>query len=112
MPEISPSATWIPTPVRKPISTVRERKSAMNPRPISLAKMRKPAAMKASTAASATYSSEPVAASPNSPAARIAAVAESAPTTRCREEPNSANRAIGIRIVYRPVITGVPEILV
>ena len=29
----------------------------------------------------------------------MAAVAESAPTTRCREEPNSANRAIGIRMV-------------
>jgi hypothetical protein len=42
----------------------------------------------------------------------IAAVAESAPTTRCRDDPNSEKAAIGIRIVYRPVITGIPAILV
>ena len=40
----------------------------------------------------------------------IAAVAESAPTTRCREDPSRANTAIGMRIVYRPVITGIPAI--
>ena len=33
------------------------------------------------------------------PANMIAAVAESAPTTRCFDEPNSANAAIGMRIV-------------
>ena len=33
------------------------------------------------------------------PAYMIAAVAESAPTTRCLEEPSSAKAAIGIRIV-------------
>ena len=33
------------------------------------------------------------------PAYMIAAVAESAPTTRCFEEPSSAKAAIGIRIV-------------
>ena len=42
-----------------------------------------PAAMSASSPASATYWSEPVAARPASPAAMTAAVAESAPTTRC-----------------------------
>ena len=31
-PENWPQATWMPTPVRKPISTVRERKSARKPR--------------------------------------------------------------------------------
>ena len=36
---------------------------------------------------------------PASPAAMIAALAESAPTTRCRDDPSSANTAIGIRIV-------------
>ena len=46
------------------------------------------------------------------PANRIAAVAESPPTTRCRDEPNSAKARIGIRIVYSPVITGVPAIFV
>jgi hypothetical protein len=40
----------------------------------------------------------------------IAAVAESAPTTRWREEPSSAKIAIGINIVYRPVTTGMPAI--
>ena len=63
------------------------------------ARIRNPAAMNASTAASATYSSEPTEAMPTRPAARMAAVAESAPTTRCREEPKSANRAMGIRMV-------------
>ena len=47
---------------------------------------------------------------PASPAAMIAAVAESAPTTRCRDEPSTAKIAIGTRIVYRPVITGIPAI--
>jgi hypothetical protein len=42
----------------------------------------------------------------------MAAVAESATTTRCREEPNRANSAVGISMVWRPVITGVPEIFV
>ena len=42
------------------------------------------------------------------PAYMIAAVAESPPTTRCRDEPKSANATIGIRIVYSPVITGMP----
>ena len=46
------------------------------------------------------------------PAYMIAAVAESAPTTRCLDEPSSAKAAIGIRIVYRPVITGMPAIFV
>jgi hypothetical protein len=44
------------------------------------------------------------------PAAMIAAEAESAPTTRCRDEPSTAKTAIGIRIVYSPVITGMPAI--
>ena len=37
--------------------------------------------------------------SPAMPAYMIAAVAESPPTTRCLDEPKSANAAIGIRIV-------------
>ena len=46
------------------------------------------------------------------PANMIAAVAESPPTTRWRDEPTRAKASIGIRIVYRPVITGVPAIFV
>ena len=42
----------------------------------------------------------------------IAAVAESAPTTRCRDDPRIAKKRIGRRIVYRPVMTGMPAIFV
>jgi hypothetical protein len=49
-------------------------------------------------------------ASAATPAAVIAAVAESAPTTRCREEPTTAKTASGSRIVYSPVTTGIPAI--
>ena len=42
----------------------------------------------------------------------IAAVAESAPTTRWRDEPRMAKAMIGRRIVYRPVMTGMPAIFV
>jgi hypothetical protein len=49
---------------------------------------------------------------PAIPANMIAAVAESAPTTRCRDDPNRAKARIGSRMVYRPVMTGIPAILV
>jgi hypothetical protein len=45
-------------------------------------------------------------------AATMAAVAESALTTRWREEPKRANTSTGKNIVYSPVITGVPMIFV
>ena len=66
--------------------------------------------IRASIPASETYSGVATAAMPASPAAMIAAVAESAPTTRCRELPSSAKTAIGTRIVYSPVMTGIPAI--
>ena len=40
----------------------------------------------------------------------MAAVAESAPTTRWRDEPRMAKTAIGNSSVYRPVTTGIPAI--
>jgi hypothetical protein len=40
----------------------------------------------------------------------MAAVAESAPTIKCREEPRTAKAAIGSSSVYRPVTTGIPAI--
>jgi hypothetical protein len=40
----------------------------------------------------------------------MTAVAESAPTTRRRDEPRMANTAIGSSSVYRPVTTSVPAI--
>ena len=113
MPNMSPTcpiATWMPTPVRKPTSTLRDRKLAMKPSFSSRARMRKPPVISASIPASETYSGEAVAAIPARPAAMIAAVAESAPTTRCRDDPSSANTAIGMRIVYSPVMTGIPAI--
>ena len=46
------------------------------------------------------------------PTARIAAVAESAATTKYREAPNTAKATTGSNSVYSPVMTGVPAILV
>jgi hypothetical protein len=46
------------------------------------------------------------------PVARIAADAESAPTTRWRDDPKIAKNSTGRSSVYRPVMTGVPAILV
>ena len=112
IPEISPMATWMPTPDRNPTSTVRDRKSAKNPSRASRARTRKPAAMSASMPDRASLSAERGAARVATQEARMAAVAESAPTTRCREAPKIAYRTIGSRRVYRPVMTGVPEILV
>ena len=40
----------------------------------------------------------------------MTAVAESAATTRWRDDPRTANTAIGSSIVYRPVTTGIPAI--
>ncbi len=68
--------------------------------------------MIASIPARVTYCGEAIAAIPASPAAMMAAVAESAPTTRWRDEPSRANTAMGMRIVYRPVMTGIPAIVV
>ena len=104
-------ATWMPTPVRNPTSTVRERKLAMNPSLIIRAKINRPPAMIASMPASAMYSVEPVAAIPANAAAMTAAVAESAPTTRCRDEPKNANTMQGSTRVYKPVTTGMPAIV-
>jgi hypothetical protein len=40
----------------------------------------------------------------------MTAVAESAATTRWRDDPRTAYTAIGSSIVYRPVTTGIPAI--
>ncbi len=55
MPPTWPNATWMPTPVRKPISTVRDMKSARKPRPIRRAMISSTAAISATMPASATY---------------------------------------------------------
>ena len=104
------AATWIPTPVRNPTRTVRERKFARNPSLASRASSSSAPASRAASPASRTYLSDPATASPVSAAARMAAVAESAPTTRWRDEARTANTAIGSSSVYRPVTTGIPAI--
>ena len=109
-------AIWMPTPVRKPTRTVREMKSARKPRRASRARRRNAATSSALRLASASHCDEygwsPEMPSAAIPAYMIAAVAESPPTTRCRDEAKIANATIGSNIVYRPVITGVPEIFV
>jgi hypothetical protein len=58
------------------------------------------------------YRSPPGAAIPERPAGKIAAVAESAATTRCRDDPKTANATAGSINVYRPETIGVPAIRV
>ena len=67
--------------------------------------------MIASIPARAMYSEDPVAAIPANAAAMTAAVAESAPTTRCRDEPRNANTMHGSTRVYKPVTTGMPAMV-
>src|SRR5271165_2695938 len=75
--------------------TVWERKSARKPSLSSRARSRNPAVSSATIPASATYLALASGAMPESPPARMAAVAESAETTRYREEPNTANASSG-----------------
>ena len=104
------AATWIPTPVRNPTRTVRDRKFARNPSRASRASSSSPPASRAASPASRTYCGEPIAANPARAAPSMAAVAESAQTTRWRDEPKTAKTAIGSSSVYRPVTTGIPAI--
>jgi hypothetical protein len=70
-----------------------------------------PPASRATSPANRTYRSDPSTARPESAAASMAAVAESAATTRWRDEPRTANTAIGRSMVYKPVTSGIPAIL-
>ncbi len=89
------SATWMPTPVRKPMRAVRDRKSARKPRRNSRATSRYPAAIRATMPARATYSLLAGLAIVTRAANMMAAVAESAPTTRWRDEPRRAKTIAG-----------------
>src|SRR5262249_44891764 len=89
MPSISgssPKATGTPTPEKKPTRTVRDRKSARKPKRRILASRSMPAATRPMRLVSATYFGV-LAVNDREvrPAATIAAVAESALTTRWRE---------------------------
>ena len=64
----------------------------------------------ASTPTAEAYSAVPCAATSPAPAATRAAVAESAPTTSCRDEPIRANISAGSSAQYRPVWIGRPAI--
>ncbi len=96
---ICPEKTWIPTPVRNPTSTDVLRKSPMNPSLSSRARSSIPPTTSAVRLHQATHSSEygvsPATPRPARPAARTAAVAESAPTTSSLEEPRRANMRVG-----------------
>ena len=98
IPATWPIATWMPTPVRKPMRTLWDRKLAMKPRRMIRATIMKTAHRRAARPAIATHWAEPgapAAAMPARPVAMTAAVAESAPTTRWRDEPKIAKAAIG-----------------
>ena len=92
--------------------TARERKSETNPSFSRPARRRKTAARRAIIPAYATYCGDWGTAITASPLAMIAAVAESAPTTSCRDDPKMAKTAKGRRRVYRPVTTGIPAMFV
>ncbi len=94
-PESSPPATCTPTPVRKPISALRDRKSARKPSRNTRANTSMTATASAARLVSPTYSGEPSGARATSIDARIAAVAESAATTRCRDAPSTAKAITG-----------------
>src|SRR6516162_115055 len=99
MPRISgssPTATCTPTPDKKPIKTVRDKKSARKPKRRILARSRMAAATSAMRLVSSTYLGVlAVKEREVKAAATMAAVAESALTTRWREEPKRANTSTG-----------------
>ena len=96
---ICPPITWIPTPVRKPISTDADRKSPRKPSRSTRAMISIPPQTSAVRLVKATHSGDsgvsPATLNPASPAARIAAVAESAPTTSSFDDPSRANTIVG-----------------
>ena len=111
MPGTCPERTEMPTPVRNPMSTEALRKSPRKPSLSNLATTSSPPQTSATRLVQASHSvvfgSSPAIPRPARPAARIAAVAESAPTTSSREEPSRANTMVGKMTVYKPVTTGV-----
>jgi hypothetical protein len=96
---IWPPITWIPTPVRNPIRTDADRKSPRKPSRSIRARSSIPPQTSATRLVNATHSDDagvrPGAVRPASPAARIAAVAESAPTTSSFDDPSRANTIVG-----------------
>ncbi len=110
-PGICPDSTWMPTPVRNPISTDALRKSPMKPSRNSRATNSSPPQTSAVRPVMASQRGEPGVSParprPPSPAASTAAVAESAPTTSSFDEHSSAKIKVGKMIVYSPVTIGV-----
>jgi hypothetical protein len=93
MPPTCPIATWMPTPVRKPTAPCA-RGSSRGTRAARRARGRGDRREQRLRAREATHCGDagwrPEMPSPAMPAYMIAAVAESAPTTRCFDEPKSA----------------------
>ena len=107
---IWPAKTWIPTPLRKPTNTEADRKSPRNPSFSSRAIRSMPPQTNATSEVKANQVGEfgvrPAMLRLASPAARMAAVAESAPTTSNLDEASRANTRVGKITVYSPVTTG------
>ena len=100
---ICPVSTWMPTPVRNPMSTGALRKSPMNPSRSNRARSSMTAHMSATRLVQASQVAlsgrRPTTPRPARPEARTAAVAESAPTTSSRDDPSSTNASVGKMIV-------------
>jgi hypothetical protein len=101
----------MPTPVRNPTKTVLDKKLAMKPSLKIRATMSRPPVKRVVMPARATYLGDICPARLERPEKRMAAVAESAPTTRCFEDPRTAKRASGRSSVYSPVTTGMPAMV-
>ena len=110
IPDRLPMISETPTPDRNPASTGWEIRSARNSSFATANSSRNTAVRIASTPTAEAYSAVPWAATSPAPAATRAAVAESAPTTSCREEPIRANISAGSSAQYRPVWIGRPAI--
>ena len=96
------------------MSTDALRKSPMKPSRRTRAMSRRAPLSRATIPAVPTHSADPGTSSSMprdaKPAASRAAVAESAPTTRRRDEPTRAKTIVGRMIVYKPVTIGMPAI--
>ena len=106
-----PMISEMPTPLRNPVSTGWEIRSARKPSRATAMSSSSTATIRPRTATAPAYSGLPAAATDAAPAATSAAVAESAPTTSWREEAMSANATAGSSAQYKPVWTGRPAIV-
>ena len=94
---------WPAMPVRKPVVTGIDRRSATQPSRNSPAATRTRPTINASVAASDAYCGEPAAARSARPPAKIGAIVESAPTDITRLDPNTAKPSAPAMIARKPI---------